>query len=206
MNDESREEIPLKKAVKSYYADKKLSAEQLEKLSSLSDNPVSDIKPLRVHKFGMFPFPAIAASILIFIAFFSYNKNPDIITAAYSDIIHDEKLSNGLSDVHKNWIAVNEIKAAPSDYNVEMSKFCDIDGFKTMHLRIAGKYHGKMNLFFKKGSRSYRFGKSSGITKDMKWKVLESNKDITVIVMYTKDMRENVVNNIIGTMLPDLIA
>jgi len=206
MNDESREKIPLKKAVKSYYSDKKLSDGQLKELSSLNDNLVSANIPLRVHKFGIFPFSAIAASIFIFIALMSYNKDPDIITAAYNDIIHDEKLSNGLSDVHKNWIAVNDIQAAPSDYNVEMSKFCNINGFKTMHLRIAGKYQGKMNLFFKKGTRPYWFGKSSGKTKDMNWKVLESSKDITVIVMYTKDMRENVVNNIIEEMLPDLVA
>jgi len=40
----------------------------------------------------------------------------------------------------------------------------------------------------------------------MRWKVLESNRDITVVVMYTEDMREHAVDKIINKMLPNLVA
>lgn len=204
----NKNSVPFKQAVKSHYESKGLSDEKLDKLSKLSEDfsTESKVKNKSIYTRWSLPISAVAASLIIAMVFLGVQREPEIITAAYNDILQDANLSNGYSQVQKDWIRVNNILPAPTDYNVEMSKFCNINGVKTTHLRIAGTHQGKMNVFFKKGNLPYRLSKSSGKTENMHWKVLESNKDITVIVMYTEDMRENVVNKIIGVMLPDLVA
>jgi len=204
---------PFKQAVNSYYKSKNLSAEKLQVLSELTEN-IESKSSNKANKVAYKYRPniwawsasALAASFMIATLVIGYYQQPDIITAAYEDTIKDAELNNGFAQQHKDWIAVNQILPAPAEYPVEMSKFCDLNGEKTTHLRIAGQTQGKMNVFFKKGPQPYRLGKTSGKTENMRWRVLESNKDITVIVMYTEDMRENVVNNIITKMLPDLVA
>lgn len=204
---------PFKQAVNSYYKSKNLSAQKLQVLTELTENIESDnshkantVVSQNRANIWTWSASAIAASLMIAIFTIGYQQQPEIITAAYEDTLKDAQLNNGFAQQQKDWIAVNQILPAPAQYQVEMSKFCDLGGQKTTHLRIAGQHQGKMNVFFKKGSQPYRFGKTSGKTNNMHWKVLESNKDITVIVMYSEDMREPVVNKIINNMLPDLVA
>lgn len=210
MNNDAK---PFKQAVSSYYRSKKMSAEKLQSLSALygqfeRENVSKKVKPTHRNRLRVWSYSAsaIAASLIAAILFVSYQQQPELITAAYDDILKDANLNNGLAAQQKEWIAVNHIAPAPAEYKIEMSKFCELSGLKTTHLRIAGQLQGKVNIFFKKGPRPYRFGKTSGKKDSMYWKVLESKKDLTVILVYTEDMREKVVNNIINKMLPDLTA
>ena len=216
MNNDTKS---FKQAVNSYYKNKELSDEKMHLLSELTKNidtnNVNNVNNVnneessthrRRSSMWSISISAIAASLLVAVIMVGFQQQPEIITAAYHDINFDSHLNNGFAQQQKEWIAVNHISPAPAQYKVEMSKFCELAGHTTTHLRIAGTEQGKMNIFFKKGLRPYRFGKKSGKKDDMYWKVLESKQDFTVIVLYTEDMRENVVNQIINKMVPDLIV
>ena len=210
MNNDTK---PFKQAVSSYYKNKELSDEKIQSISKLTKNIEAkninnEKSSIHRRKSSMWSISisAIAASLLVAVIMIGFQQQPEIITAAYNDIKIDSHLNNGFAQQQKEWIAVNHILPAPAQYNIEMSKFCELAGHQTTHLRIAGAERGKMNIFFKKGLRPYRFGKKSGKKDDMFWKVLESKQDFTVIVLYTEDMRENVVNKIINKMVPDLIV
>jgi len=204
---------PFKQALKLHFQSKKLSDEKYKLLSELSKNinPENNDRknktvPIYQNRIWTLSASAIAASLIIVISMFNYQPQPNIITAAYNDVVNDSKLNNGFAQQHKDWIAVNQILPVPVQYQVEMSKFCNLDGQKTTHLRIAGLQQGKMHIFFKKGSLNFNNKISTGKTKNMYWKILKSSNDITVIVMYTKDMREHTVTKIINKMLANQLV
>ena len=210
MNNDAK---PFKQAVKSYYSGKTLAEDKLQALSALYDkHNVQDSRDnVRAIKTGqrrkwIYATSAIAASLFAVVLSVAYLQTPALITAAYADVQKDASLNNGLAAAQQEWISANHIAPIPAQYKVEMSKYCDLDGFRATHFRIAGEHQGNMNIFFNKGPRPYTFGRSSGKTDDLYWKVLESRQGFTVVVMYTEDMREKVVNTILNTMLPGIIA
>lgn len=210
MNNDSK---PFKQAVKSYYESKNIPAEKLLLLSELSDKIGSHATETKnstthKHKTGMWSLTAsaIAASLIVTLFTIGYNQQPEIITAAYDDAIKDANLFNGLASQQKEWIAVNHIAPAPAEYEIEMSSFCNLSGHKTTHLRIADRQQekGKINVFFKIGQKPYLLGRTSGKKDNMYWKVLKAKDNLTVIVLYSEDMHEKAVNNIIHNMLPGI--
>lgn len=203
----NHKKIPIKQAIQSYYSEKSLSDVQLQSLQRLQESTSqqqTETKRQRTSGFNW--LVSIAASFLVFVIFVAYLQTPAVITAAYADIKSDAKLNNGLPSSMSQWMTNNRIELVPEKYNVEMSKFCKLQQHQTTHLRIAGATQGKMHLFFHHGEKSAHWFKRSGTDKQMNWKLLQVREDLTLIVMYTHDMREEAVQNILGEMLPELHA
>jgi len=204
MNNERQS---IKQAVKSYYTSKSLSDVQNQSLLALQktlqpskENTPSD-KPFTLQWVG-----SIAASLLLFIIVFGYTYTPAVITAAYADVMIDADLNNGMQSTMSQWMSDNHIRGVPQRYSVEMSKFCNLDQYKTTHLRIAGSEQGIMHLFFHHGDSHMHQLKRTGTVDKMNWKMIEVRENLTVIVLYTDDMRESAMQNILGEMLPELQA
>ena len=198
---------PIKQAVKIYYTSKSLSDAQNQSLQELQKT----LQPLQenTHLNKPFVLPwvgSIAASLLLFTIVFAYTHTPTVITAAYADIIIDAALDNGMQSTMSQWLSEKSIGTVPHKYSVEMSKFCNLDQYRTTHLRIAGVEQGTMHLFFHHGDRPVYWLNRTGTVDEMNWKMIEVRKDLTVIVLYTDDMRESAIQNILGEMLPRLQA
>jgi len=203
----SNEKHPIKQAVKEYYADKSLSATQLNALQksikqqadSIEQNH-SNINKASVFKWG----GTIAASLFLFVVMMGYLQTPDLISSAYADIRKDANLNNGMQVSMQQWLDENDIASVPQQYPVKMSKFCRLDQVLTTHLRIAGKEQGEMNVFIHHGERTLSWFDRSGAVEDMNWKLLKVRNNLTLIVLYTHDMREKSVQHILHEMLPEL--
>jgi len=204
MNSERQ---PIKQAVKTFYTSKPLSDTQQQSLQDIQQrlqqpqgNTHSN-KPVGLQWLG-----SIAASFLLFIIVFGYAHTPAVITAAYADVLLDADLYNGMQSPMNQWLSENHIDGVPQKYPVEMSKFCKLDQYKTTHLRIAGAEQGTMHLFFHHGDRPMYWVNRTGTVDEMNWRMIEIREDMTVIVLYTDDMRESAMQNILGEMLPELQA
>jgi len=206
MNNEKQ---TLKLALKKYYAEKSLSNTQLNALQQTLEHNSSTVKPRNTSFNNGRTFKwlaSVAASLLFFAVITSYIKTPDLITLAYADILKDTELNNGTQPSIQQWLNENSITQVPQQYPVEMSKFCLLDKFLTVHLRIAGAEQGKMNVFFHQGIYRLNSLNRSGMMNNMNWKLLKVRDDLTIIVMYTQDMREQVVQHILRKILPELEA
>ena len=200
------EKQALKQALKTFYADKSLSDSQLlslqQKISAdfnIDDENISNDKKISMFKW----LASIAASFLIVWAI-GYLHTPQLISSAYADIQKDKSLNTGMPLAIQQWLDESNIASVPSQYPVEMSKFCALGQRLTMHMRIAGKEQGELNVFFHHGEQSLFWFNGAGKLNDMNWKLLKVRKNLTLIVMYTQDMREKSVQHILNEMLPEL--
>lgn len=213
MNNEKQ---TLKLALQKHYAKKSLSNTQLSTLQEKLKDNYNTVEPrntrfttrnTRFTNRSEFKWLSSAAvALLFFVALTSYIKTPDIITLAYADILKDSELNNGIQPTMQQWLNENSVTQVPQQYPVEMSKFCLLDKYLTAHLRIAGIEQGKMNVFFHQGPHGLNSLKRSGTMNNMNWKLLKVRDDLTIIVMYTQDMREQAVQHILRNILPELVA
>ena len=199
-----------KQAVKQSYEEKSLSDAQLEALQKTLAQKVAH-KPSRadvradVNKLSVYKWlGSIAASLLFAVSIMSFFQTPALITSAYADIYKDANLHNGMQSSMQQWLDVNRIDRVPQPYPVQMSKFCRLGPVLTTHLRIAGKAQGEMNVFFHQGEDAPLWLNRSGKVDDMHWKLLKVRENLTVIVLYSHDMREKSVQFILHEMLPEL--
>lgn len=197
-----------KQAIKTYYAGKSLSDTQMldlqAQLSRFEKNitdhkSVSNKRSVAVKWAGSF-----VASILVFLFVFSYSQTPTVVSDAYADISKDASLNNGMPVSMQQWLGENSISPIPQQYAVEMSKFCKLDQYLTAHFRIAGVEQGKLHLFFHQGERPASWFDRSGELNSMNWRLLRVRDNLTVIVMFTDDMREAAVEQILDRILPHL--
>ena len=201
---------PLNQAVKKFYRRHSLSDKQLQTLFNQQIKaPTRSKKQLsdkRLFNKGM----AIAASFLVFFLLatvvFSRLQTPDIVTAAYADIKLDADLNNGMQTKLSQWMQKNHIAPVPQPYKVEMSKYCQLDNYKTTHLRIAGTERGTMHVFFHRGKQPFFLSNSSGVSENMNWQLIKVRDDLSLVVLRTADMREQAVKRILGGLLPELQA
>jgi len=204
MNDRKQ---PVKVAVKTFYASRQLSDVQQQVLDELQQPQQQTTENTRSNNFFTRSWVgSIAASLLLFIVIFSYAHTPAVITAAYADTLQDAKLNNGMQVSMNQWMIDNRINDVPEEYPVEMSKFCNIDQYQTTHLRIAGVEQGILHIFMHSGAISGVWGKHTGTIDEMNWKLIKIRDEMTLIVLYSNDMRDSAVQNILGEMLPELQA
>lgn len=203
MNNEKQ---AVKQALKTFYADKSLSDSQLQSLqqkltsqSTKDDENITNDRKVSVYKW----LGSIAASFLI-VWVLSYLHTPQLISSAYADIQKDKNLNTGMPLAMQQWLDETNIASVPPQYPVEMSKFCRLDQRLTMHMRIAGKEQGELNVFIHHGEQPLFWFNVAGRLNDMNWRLLKVRKNLTLVVMYTQDMREKSVQHILNEMLPEL--
>jgi len=201
---------PFQQAVKAFYREKKLSAEQLEKMQQLLQQKDTGANTQPGGKYKdkkkalLWGLPVIFCVFVLGNFIFPVITTPKVIQAAYADISKDSELHNGMDVSMRHWLDENAVASVPQQYAVEMSKFCVLDRYLTTHLRIAGTEQGKLHLFFHQGKGLGGWKSRSGVLQRMNWRLLEVHKDLTLIVMYTHDMRESAVEQILGELLPHL--
>lgn len=192
---------PLKKALKAYYVDKTLSVKQFDALHRALNSQKNTPPPVKKIKW----LGLLVASLALFVMLIGYYiQPPGVITAAYVDIEKDATHYNDLAESMRQWMDKNQIAAVPQQYPLEMSKFCRLDQMSTTHLRIAGARQGVVHLFFHSGPPPFQWRNRAGVMDNMNWKLLKVRDQLTLIVLYSHDMREKAVRHILQKMLPQL--
>lgn len=198
---------PIKHSVKDYYLTKTLSEIQFEELYKKLKPAKSKKQCFNLNdsfkkylKWGS----TFVASFIFSFFIFGYLHTPNIVLSAYADIYKDSTLDNGMQSAMLQWLQENNIANVPQQYPVEMSKFCRLNTTLTTHLRIAGYKQGIMNVFFHQGIAPADWFNNTGIVDDMNWKLVKVRNNLTVIVLYSFDMREKSVLYVLDKMLPEL--
>ena len=198
--------LSIQQAVKKFYANKSLSEAQLQSLQNQQADARLAHKNSTKNYLTLTWLASVAASFLLLAVVFTQLHTPAVINAAYADIKTDATISNGLQLNASQWLSENLINAVPEIFPVEMSKFCTLENDKTTHLRIAGTEQGKLHLFFYHGKHPAYWLNRSGTTGEMNWKLIEVRDGLTVVALYTVNMRESSVRQILDKMLPVLNA
>lgn len=125
----------------------------------------------------------------------------ELIQLAVNDIQSDEKKKIGIALPVASLVKQRNINYPPESMPVEMTKYCNLDGNKTIHLKVAGEKQGTVHLFINEGhfdlSKSNR---DEEINESMPWKLINPREDLSVLVLYTKDMNPANVDRLIQTM------
>ena len=88
----------------------------------------------------------------------------------------------------------------PESMPVEMTKLCNLNGNKTTHLKVAGAKQGAVHLFIKKGDFNASFLEPANSKSTLPWRLIKPRHDLSVLVVYTKDMNPASVDKLIQTM------
>lgn len=121
----------------------------------------------------------------------------DLIKVAMNDIVNDKKQNAGIILPINSVIEQTNIHSPPKPMTVKMSKVCNLNGNKAFHLTVAGAKQGEVDLFIKKGNFDLT---PSSQNKDMPWKLIKPRDNISVLILYTKDMNPANVERLIQTM------
>ena len=210
------EKQTLKQAVNNYYSGKALTPSQFKNLQTqINQQNVNGVKPGAddkssvISSFGaasIMWLSSLMVTMVLSVALFFYLSTPAIVSAAYADIMKDADLNNGIQAGMQQWLSENAIADVPQQYAVEMSRFCRLDQYLTTHLRIAGSEQGKLHLFFHQGKRPAHWLSMRGVEQKIHWRVLDVRDDLTLLVLYTEDMRKSAVEHILAEILPSLQA
>lgn len=131
----------------------------------------------------------------------SYFTAPNLISVAINDINNDAKQHIGIALPIESVVQEANIHLPPDSMPIEMSKLCTLNGNQTMHLKVAGAKQGEVHLFIKKGDFEASIWKSEqSATATMPWKLIKPRDDLSVLVLYTKDMNPANVDVLIQTM------
>jgi hypothetical protein len=194
----------VKQSLKKHYENASLTDNQLlalqQTLNSHQKNKYKNFGINSILKWSSSVVVSVSLVVMILINF----QTPQLVSSAYADIFKDANLNNGMQIPMQQWLSENNISNIPVEYKVIMSKFCRINNSVTTHLRIAGKKQGEMNVFFHPGHASKLWHANSGKVDDMNWKLVNVREDLSLIVLYTHDMREKSVQYILGKLLPEL--
>ena len=144
---------------------------------------------------------SVALFVIVAVSFVGINKTPSVIAAALKDISSDKKQNIGLAVPTEKWLAAHQVNMPPSVMPIMMSKYCLIDGNKTLHLQIAGEKQGEVHLFIFPGKFDRAIWQNrKGTTSSMPWQLIQAFNDLSVLVLHSNDMDNKKVQQLIHTM------
>lgn len=153
--------------------------------------------PLKYFLVAASIFGIVAGTVLID----SQTKPEDLISVAINDIDSDALKHTGIMLPMDSIINDARINLPPESMPIKMTKRCNLNGNKTVHIKVAGAKQGAVHLFIKTGGFD-----TSPILPDkntstaMPWKLIKPRADLTVLVLYTTDMNPVSVDKLLDTM------
>jgi len=147
----------------------------------------------------------IAASVIgVVVATFFVSqatRAPDLVQVAIEDINNDTNKHVGITLPFEMLIKQSKINMPPSSMPVVIAKRCNLDGNETLHIQVAGENHGAVHMFIKKGDFTLAVANASqGEVTYRAWGLIKPRNELSVLVLYSKDMNPASVDALIKTM------
>lgn len=138
----------------------------------------------------MLKLTAVAASFVVAMVVLRITfSTPALVTAAIDDIAEDAKHSVGIAVDFSAVLSSRNIDAPLQKMPVRMSKYCELDEQKTLHMQVAGEQQGHVHLFVRDGRFDHFFWQAEeGVAGDMQWRIIQPSDDLSVLVVFTPDM------------------
>ena len=130
-----------------------------------------------------------------------YPATPALVNAALRDIHNDEAQGIGVTVPVSLVAEIEKVKLPPPFMPVEMTKYCNLVGHQTLHVKVSGEKQGKVHLFMTNEGFDLRFWQArQGAMHSMPWRLIKPRGDLSVLVLYTEDMNPANVDKLIQAM------
>jgi len=138
---------------------------------------------------------------IIVVSVIGVNQTPSVVVAALEDIEKDKLRKVGLSLPEDAWPGEQKVSRLLEGMVLKMTKYCNLDGHRTVHYQILGKHRGEVHLFLQQNKFPALFWqKSSGEKHSMPWRLLTPEPGLSVLVVYSSDMDVDNVDKLINNM------
>ena len=147
------------------------------------------------------PLAAGLFGLLICFALLGYfTPQPDLVGAAVADIKKEDTHRFGTQLPFDEFIKRVRVNRPPEAMPLLMAKYCNLKGETAMHLQVAGPGHGQVHLFIREGLFSLPVSGEAGTADAMSWKLIQPRQNLSVLVLYTKDINSLNVDKLIQSM------
>lgn len=123
---------------------------------------------------------------------------PDLIDAAYDDMLRERGLHGRFDDDARHWFAAMAVQIPEGAY-LDLSKDCMLDGVSTRHLRLVHPELGRVNLFVYT-SPSTQIAAASGALGDQRWLLLEPRPGLAAVVLYENGRKHESITRLLARM------
>lgn len=151
-----------------------------------------------------FRFVGVAAAVaIVAITLFMVMtlQTPSVVRHALADIEKDKRLNVGIAVPENTWMSSLRIKAPPAAMAIDMTKYCYIEGAKTVHFQLAGDDRSEVHLFVQNGEFEKRSWQTTqGEFESMKWQLLKPRDDLSILVLFSKNADALNIERLIDTM------
>jgi len=139
--------------------------------------------------------------VVVVVSVIRVNHTPGVVTAALADIQKDKLLKVGLSLPADAWPGEEKTARLLEGMVLKMTKYCTLDGHRTVHYQILGKNRGEVHLFLQQTKFPALFWqKTQGENQSMPWRLLNPAPGLSVLVVYSSDMDVNNVEKLINNL------
>jgi len=152
--------------------------------------------PLRYYLIAASLFGMIVGTVLVN----QLSAKNDLISIAVNDINKDENHHVGITIPVALLFKQARIHLPPESMPIEMTKWCNLSGNETMHIKVAGAKQGVVHLFIKAGDFSASLWETKKYAHAMPWRLIKPRNDLSVLVVYSQDMNPDSVTRLIQTM------
>jgi hypothetical protein len=157
--------------------------------------------PGKRSRSGILAAAALAGLTLAILLLNAINTTPVIVTTALNDIRNDAQHNVGISIPLDVLAQLDDVNLPHESMPLTMTKYCTLGSSKTIHLQVAGAKQGEVHLFIQRGGFDIAFWQAAqGQVDSMPWKLVKPRDNLSVLVLYTRDMNPANVEKLIQTM------
>ncbi len=149
---------------------------------------------------------ALAASLLMIaiLVLFKVNSIPPFVQAAYTHAQHEAELSGRFAHDYAEWLRQHAIQLPPDSLAVQLARHCYVDGYPSMHLRVASADIGYFNLFIHSGSGTNELNNTlDGEVRDQVWFALKPHGKMVALALFEPSVDRSKIVKILKTMFSE---
>ncbi|WP_455203108.1 DUF3379 family protein [Kaarinaea lacus] len=155
----------------------------------------------RQKRFRLVGVAASVAIVTITLIVVMTLQTPTVVRHALADIEKDKPLNVGIAVPDNIWMSSLRIKAPPAVMAIDMTKYCYIEGAKTVHFQLSGADHSEVHLFVQDGEFEKRSWQTTqGELESMKWRLLKPRDDLSILVLFSRNADTLSIERLIDTM------
>jgi hypothetical protein len=155
---------------------------------------------------GRWALAGVASFVIVLVVLGVTFQTPSVVKAAYADIAKDKAHNVGITVPEETWRSALGIDTPARMAAVDMTKYCTIQGHKTLHFQVSGLQRNQsekseVHFFVQRGQFAKRFWqKSDGAFQSMPWRLIRPRPNLSVLVMYSEHADPNRVERLIRAM------
>lgn len=161
------------------------------------------------HRVG-WSWSAMAAAMLIIgmplaywltMGWFNANYCPSILTAAVTQVDHENDLYRKPDPALKNWFARTGLQGTIENIPVQFAKVCELEAWRSQHVRFIDPQNGKVNLFFLPvPKRELHLRSNQGEVSEKYWRTEPLGSQLTLLIISDREFSDDAIKRLVETL------